>query len=363
MHNFFTTTSAISQGIHRLPQWQYVRDGLRQNLATVIEYYRKNPTSVHSAHFLVRLLQSITVPQSQNLERYYDNVDAMAMNLSMALQMTSSIYRGKLFNGVFYGEGNSEILIANSDDFDIFEADKHWKNLTPIRVLRHCRSDLAMNLPDGTNTGIEEGISVITINIPMLAIQYRAFRINEFNVTSDEDSQRTIGQFIRMFVIPNMLASHVDHALFNRIMNLVENRPMGESKHKHSFFLPDYSKQVNRLQQEILESLTRASRDFTGTLRTVPLVVKEDLEQLMMVPDIAATRQVSWALTISRLPALLFLFKMAKGGPGTRNQSQVNRILRDVLAYKSQHVMESMLPLELFYEVQDDIQAIAKLAK
>ena len=70
--------------------------------------------AVESSHFLVRLLQSITVPQSQNIERYYDNVDAISLNVSMALKMTSAISKGEMFDGVFYGKGNPEILIAHN---------------------------------------------------------------------------------------------------------------------------------------------------------------------------------------------------------------------------------------------------------
>jgi hypothetical protein len=219
MHNLFNLMPNIEHGILRLPEWAYVRTELRRNLDRVIAYYRKHPTAVHSAHFLVRLLQSITVPKSLNLERYYYNVDAGALNLSMALKMTSSIYRGQLFDGVFYSDCK-EILIAHSEPFDFHQAHRNWETLCPIEVLRHPLSDLGLGLPDGDKIGSDYGIAVISINIPMLAVQYRAFRINEEYLTGNSDSQRSVMQFIRMYVIPNMLPSHLDHCLFNRIYNL-----------------------------------------------------------------------------------------------------------------------------------------------
>ena len=358
MHNFFNLVSSGSSGIQRFQDWQYCRDGLKKNLGNVIRFYRQNPMAVKSDHLLVSLLQSITIPQSQNLERYYDNVDSLSLNLSMAFKLTSAIYKGRLFNGIFYGSGNDEILIANNDGFDIVEANRNWKNVCAVKVLRHSLSDLGLNIPDGNNTGSETGIAVISINIPMLAVQYRAFRNNEILIAEQTmDSQRSIMQFIHMFVLPNMLFSHLDQAIFNRINNLQKGAPLGESKKSHSFYLPDYSKKMNQTQEFILDYFNNTSKDFTSVLKTVPAVTKNDMEEVMLMEDIAPTRQVAWALTVSRLPALSFLFKVSIAG---RNQSTVNQVLKSVMAYKSENTMRTMLPHDIYMDVQDDIDSIVR---
>lgn len=359
MQNLFHLVSPVGQGILKFPEWLYVRDGLKRNLGQVIRFYRNNPMAVPSSHFLVRLLHSINVPQSQPLERYYDNVDAMALNMSMALKMTSSIFRGQIFDGIFYGPGNSEILIAHSESFNIFDAQRNWEALAPVKVLRHPCSDLGLNLPDGTSTGTETGLVVISINIPMLALQYRAFRLNEITqVDSTNDSQKSIMQFIHMYVLPNMLFTHLDYAVFNRIDNLRKGAPLGESKKGHSFYLTDYAPKCNQVQKDILSKLDAVGKDFSGILQTVPVVTRYDMEELMLLPEMAATRQVLWALVIARLPALAFLFQVLNEGPGARNQSEVNRVMRSMLAYKSDNLMRTMLPLELYFTVQDDIDRI-----
>lgn len=359
MQNLFHLVSPIGQGILKFPEWLYVRDGLKRSLGQVISFYRSNPMAVPSSHFLVRLLHSINVPQSQPLERYFDNVDAMALNMSMALKMTSSIYRGQVFDGIFYGPGNTELLVAHSESFDIFHAHRNWEALAPVKVLRHARSDLGMNIPDGTNTGTESGMTVISINIPMLAVQYRAFRLNEMaKADSSTESQLSIMQFIHMYVLPNMLFSHLDYALFNRIDNLRKGAPLGVSKKSHSFWLTDYSKKCDQVYNTILYKLDHIGKDFTGILRTIPIVTRNSMEELMLLPDMAPTRQVLWALVIARLPALAFLFKLLREGPGARNQSEINTIMRAMVAYKSDNLMRSMLPLELYFEVQEDIDSV-----
>jgi hypothetical protein len=359
MYNLFNLMAPAGQGVHKDPAWLYVRDGLKRSLGTVISYYRKHPMAVQSSHFLVRLLHSITVPQSMNLERYYDNVDAMALNMSMALKMTSPIYRGHLFDGVFYGQDCPEVLIAHTDAFDPFEAHRNWQNLCPVKVLRHPKSDLGMNLPDGTHSGSETGLAVIAINIPMLAIQYRAFRLNEEMLADiNPESQRSIMQFIHMYVLPNMLFSHLDIALFNRMENHRKGAPLGETTKQHPFYLTDFTDKVDRVQEGILHNLQRAGKDFTGILRSVPLVTKDTLERAMALPDVAPTRQVLWGLVLARLPILTFLFSVLEDGPGMRSRTEVNRVLRAIQQWKTDQLLRTMLPVEEYLFAQDEIDNI-----
>lgn len=359
MYNLFNLMSTAAFGTPKYPEWQYVRDGLKRNLGTVIRFYRKNPMAVQSSHFLVKLLQSITVPQSHNLERYYDNVDALALHVSMALKMTSSINQGKLFDGVFYGQGNPEILLAHNESFDIYEAHRNWQNVCAVKVLRHPKSDLALNLPDGTRSGSETGLAVIAINVPMLAVQYRAFRINEIMINEgDNESQRSITQFIHMYVIPNMLFSHLDLAIFNRLNNRRKGLPLGETRKEHSFYLIDYAKKVDSVQDAILHNLRGRGKDFTAILRSVPLVTKDNLEQAFALPEVAPTQQALWALVTARLPSVAFLFQILEEGPGSNNRHHVNRVLREVLRWKTNNLMKNMLPLEFYYEIQDEIDEV-----
>lgn len=355
MHSFFTKQATALQGVTKFPEWQYVRDGLRRNLGTTLSYYRKNPTAVKSNHFLVRLLQSITVPQSQHLLRYYDNVDTIALNLSMALKMTSSIYKGDVFNGVFYDEDTTEILIAHNESFDIEEAHRNWTNLSPVRVLRHPRSDLGLGILDGTNHGIESGIAVIAINVTMLAIQYRAFRLNEIAINKENETQRSVMQFIRMYVLPNMLPSHLDMAIFNRIDNLKRGAPLGVSKTHHSFPLIDHSRRVDEALSQCLSHFAKSNKDFATVLRTVPAAYKENMEQACLIPDLPTTQQVLWALSISRLPQLGFLMEVAKDGPASRDQSTINQIMRSVLSLKTNNAFRKMLSVSDYLQVEMEI--------
>lgn len=361
MYKLFDYESPVATGAVTFSGWKYIKDGLKQSLGQILSYYRKNPTAVKSEHFLVRLIESMAVPRSLELERYHANVADRSLNLSMALKMTSSIFKGHLFDGVFYGGENKEILIAHTDWFNIWECNRDWENVCPVRVLSHAFTDLGLNIPDGRETSIESGLNVIAINIPMLMIQYRAFRRNEWNERGQfGENERSVKQFVRMYVLPNMLFSHLDVALFNRIAQTAKGAPLGMAKVKHSFHLIDYSDKIDTVNSKILKDLSNNLRDFVTIMRTVPMVTKDNMEQLMYLPKMASTRQVDWALTICRLSALSFLYRVSKGGPGTRNRSEVNQVLKALQAFKVEHLFEEMLPVEQYLRVKDQLAQLSE---
>jgi len=358
MQNLFQLVSNTGQGTLKFPEWLYVRDGLKRNLGQVVSYYRNSPDAVESSHILVKLLHSLNVPHSLTLERYFANIDNRALNVSMALKMTSSIFNGKVFDGDFYGKGNSEILIAHDEEFDINEANRGWRNLSPVKVLRHPRSDLGLNLPNGHITGVESGLAVIAININLLAIQYRAFRLNE-NFVNSSDSQLSVMQFVHMYVLPNMLFSHLDYAIFNRLNNKRLGLMNGISTKAHSFFLSDYSSKVDHVLEDFLYKVDRVGKDFPGILQSIPAVTKNNILEVMPVPEMALTRQVLWSLVIARLSVMDFLFHVLRASAEERNQSEVNRVKRNLLAYKSDSLMMNQLSTPLYNQVQEEIDRIA----
>lgn len=363
MHGLFNLMPGVNIPTMYAANWHYAREGLRHNLKKVVEFYQTHSMAVESEHFLVRLLQSITTPKALPLDRYYAIVDALSLNLGMALKMTSSISKGHVFPGTFYGPGCTEVLIAENADFDVEAVNRNWENVQAIRVLRHPRSDLGLNLPDGKKTGSETGFAVIAINIPMLAVQYRAFRQreDEYSLRTGEPG-RTIMQFIHMHVLPNMLYSHFDYVMFNRIYNLKRGAPLGESSKPHPFYITDFSQKLNAVHATVLVNLSAVGQDFAGILRSIPAVTKNNLDDVLVIPEMAPTRQVIWALALSRFPAIDFMLDMVKGGnqggAEIRNQQQLNGLMQAIRAYRTGAVFSSVLDRDSLFDVDMEIDDI-----
>lgn len=361
MNNLFNLREGFQSPVVVGSDWEYVRAGLKRNLVSVLNYYRKNPTSVKSDNFVVRLLQSLPISRTLPLYSYYEATRGQALNLSMALGMTSSISTGRVWQGVFYGPCSHEVLIATDEDFDYEYAHTHWMNLAPIRVLRHPRTDLSLRLLDGSRPVGEVGLAVLTVNIPMLAVQYRAFKEwTAQNALIEGSTEYTIQQFVRMFVIPNMLFSHLDYAIFNRAAALLESKPLSTYIKAHSFPTVDYSAKTDEYLQKVLLRISHVQLGFTGILRNTPAITRKDQDEVMEVPRVAPTRQVHWALTVARSPALRFLLK---AGQLTTNQQELNSLRRTILSYRSNDIIKSVLPSYLAYKVQTELDDITALMK
>jgi hypothetical protein len=360
MYNLFNLNTAASLPVLSTGNWRYVRDGLQQNLETVIRYYHRWPMSVKADHFIIRLLHSITTPKGLPIERYYDNVDGLfSLNLGMALGMTSPLSQGRLHDGVFYGPGTKEVLIATTEVFDPFDAEKNWMELTPIRVLRHPRSDLGLVPLNGKKNGIETGIAVIAINIPMLAIQWRSFWLREKMLAEQYgESPRGIGMFVHMFVLPNLMPSHLDYAIFNRFNNLLKGAPMGVSLTKNPFYLTDFSNKIDATQKTTLEQLTKQSKNFLTTLFNLGAVTRPNMQEVMEVPDLAPTRQVLWALALARIPMMDFLTRFGTDAGFAKNGQEVNRIRQAIRRYDNDQILRHALPTEYFIETRGELQDI-----
>jgi hypothetical protein len=360
MQNLFDLLPEVGLGIVKFPEWRYVRDGLGRNLATVHAFYRQNPTAVRSQHLLVRLLHSLNVPLSHNLERYYNLVDSVALDVAKVLKLTSPLMPGQLHKGIFYGEGVDEVLVAHDTVFDPFEAHRNWQTLEPVKVLRHPMSDLGLPVLDGVrNYGSQKGFAVISINIPMMAVQYRAFRLSEDELAGG-DSQRSLMHFVRMYVLPNMLATHLDLALFNRIDFMQQGASQGVSNFRHPFYITDFSAKVDDTYENVLETLAAQNKLWTGVLRTVPAVTTENMDEAMRLPKVVPTRQVVWAILISRTNALSFMMRTSREGGTTMNQSEVNRLRRMLTMYQSDRLLRNQLPADAYWNVQSEIDDILR---
>lgn len=343
--------------------WTNVRTGLQANLGQIIRYYRRQPMAVKSDHFLIRLLQSITVSKMMSTERYYNNVDGLfSLNLGMALGMTSELSKGRVHAGQFYGPDSPEIYVAHTADFDPFVAERNWQNLQPIRVLRHPRSDMACLLPNGKDTGSEYGLAVIAINIPMLAVQYRAWwRQEQYNAEQTGDSPHSINQFVHMYCLPNMLYSHLDYALFNRVSNTFFEAPQGEASAKHPFGLPDWEAKLDAVQTTMLEQLERVTKDWHGVLYNLPAVSQPSMVDVMRVPQVSPTRQVEWALALARFPAVDFLLSFSLRSYGEKNGQELNRIRQEIRSYRANSYFRQVLPPDLYLDAEYQLQRFADL--
>lgn len=347
-------------GVTRFSEWKTIQDGMKRNLIAMLEHYRRASYSVEANHLLATLLQSINVPLSLNSERYYSNIFPNALATANALKFTTPFGTGNLFKGVFFNKSITEVVIAHVEEFNMEKVERNWENVTPVRVLRHPFTNLRLQVPNGRYIATESGIAFIAVNVALLAVQYRAFVFSENFKQSVDKSYvpRNVMQFLHAYVLPNMLESYLDYALFNRMDALANDRPMYYLSHASVINQHNYQPQVDSVYTKVLDVLNKTSYTAPAILAAVPSCSTPDMRSVMFVPDVAPTRQILWSTVASRLPMIRFLTEMSKKDQVIRNQYGLSDVKEILLRLTRQKVFESTLPKEILQPTMDTIHDI-----
>ena len=359
MYNLFTKKVESNNSVIRPANFELIRRIYQRELATIAQYYNSRVYTVKSNHILCRLLNTGYVPIEYSLERFLEAAYARAPYLAKYFNFTSELGYGKVFDGDFYGPGNDEIIIYNEDYFNPFEAAGNWKALQPLKVLEHPVSDFSLLLPNGNDHNSAKGLVVITINVPMLLVMYRGFLLSRSG--RDSEQQLGISHFVHMYVLPSMMESHTDIVVLNRLKNLFYAAPMSQSTKHHPFPIVDYSDKVDRVNTDVLKHLKDTSRLYSQYLKCIPSMVNEDMQESLLMPDLAKTRQVWWALIMARLSTMKFLIDLGGEHGQDANGTYIHKLQIDIRQLRRESVLDSVLPIDIAYDVEQVFNDISAL--
>lgn len=306
MHTLFNEPSKYALKSIPFARYDFFLKKHRKNLYKTIRHYRTNDYAVKSNHLLVRIIQTLPTMRHLNLRDYKDAISDYTPRVSQALRLTNPVGLGAtFFPGVFLGVDSEEVIITTTEEFDINWLMDNWEYASPIRFIRHPKSDLNLNMPLGRSTSDENGPSVILINIPLLACQYRLWRERE--ESREKNEQRTTMQYVISYPLANSLSSFQDIALLNRLIKLFNNEEVSDDSPKHPFALLNYHSETDGCLKIIINKILLKRRlSFTEIISIIKLVNKESIREAISIPDMPFTRQVMWGLIVARVPIITF---------------------------------------------------------
>lgn len=350
MQSLFRFESQSQVGSVQLQQWSYAKAGLLDNLDKIQQYYHTYPIAVKASHVLVRLIQSIAVSRKLDFERYVANCVNSGLQAAKAIGFTTSLNKGAVWNGEFYGSRYKEVLIAHNELFNLQDLATQWKTTSAVTVLQSEETDLSMLPPDGRINSTSEGLAVISVNVPLLMAQYYWFNKEQDIVEANGGARRTIYQFVHAYALTNMLPSHLDCVCFNRLYNRLIGTPNAEPVRKHSFFLVDYSNALNAISDQQLKYVKGLDKRFDGVMRTVALPYSDNLSNFAHLPNTPVTTQVFWALAISRLKILSFLY-LIRDNPEVVSGGELKTIRWLMRIHQTRNTIHANLGYETFYKI------------
>lgn len=353
MYSLFSDPPKKLGGSIQLPRFHDVEKAVVRDIEKITDYYRYGSFAVKTNHLLVRLILSMNIPLSYDASQYYNLASQRALYVATSLGMTSSISKGKLHPGLFY-HGCDEILIAYTDVERPFNMEAYWKELSPVKVLDHPLSNMGYTIPDGLERNTETGMAVIAIDIPELMMQYRGFRLEQ-RTKSEEGSEESLGvhHFVYRYVLTSMLKSQTDLVIFNRLYNLYDGAPMGACIKKHPFHITDYTELLDRQLEEVSQRLEKLALPYQNVVEQIPHIFND---RPFAVPDMAETRQVWWALFLSRYKVIDYLWSICGPKGRSLNGTLINQLKLDVRSFRIENTWKAMLPPDMARDVQYNLK-------
>lgn len=344
MYTFFERRTTGNKGRWKAPMWSYIDGIIEANAKIVIDYYRKFPLFLNSSHVFSKLVDSLPLCKDGNIPNHITQIEAITDQLVRHFGFTSAISRGKIHDsGIMLKESTKEIIICINDDFDIFNIEKIWKDVCPITFLYHEMTDLAMPLLHGKGSrysGEQEdiGYNVIELNIPLLAAQYECWR--KWNNTLMAGQQHTVQQFLVSYPMNNALRSFTDWSVFNRLKAFSKDIIVEPYVRAHPFPLTNIEPKIDNVLKAFVKVIKNSkSLDYQNILRSIPEPFDENAWELMRLPVIPTTRQIEWAINLSRLPVINWLLNV---GHKAQNTSNLNWFKRRIIDLRSDSIYDTL---------------------
>ncbi len=277
--------------------------GLEKALERVKAKAVSSPRRLKDTHPIIKLLDSLPPMNAMNMMRYYDYIEDVAADVAHGQRISTEINTYPALEGEFYGGNVADIVVSGTLTRPSWTAEgllSRWSETNALRVLYHPNSDLNLNLPDGQEQNSDVGYSVVMVDIPLLAVQYRTWA--EIESRKPIEEQGSTGQFVYQYVLANMLDSQLTISLFNRYLRMYRDEPQTESILRPILALPNYENSVDKEYPDIVVDLLKTNSSIDDVLDNIPLRLNQSLRDSLPFNKLVGTRQISWILWLVWLP-------------------------------------------------------------
>ena len=361
MYNIFDPKLGHETAIvnKKVIKFEHVRQTLHRSLGDVIAYYQRANYRVSQEHIVYDILKMLRISTKRELNDYVRVAREKTPLIAKRLKLIHPTNENAVgVNGTFYNSTVSEYLIATEEEFNIQLAWRNWKSIAAIKVHSHPYNDISMALCDGNypTYGITDGYAIMTINLSLLALQYRAFCEELYSAGTTITSSHT-RSFIQRYVVTNMLKRHVEIALINRTMCGYVGDPIHDFTKLHPIYVPDYDRRTNDVVAIRSEIMLAGSYRVDVLFRMFDCIWFEDWTQVIKLPDMPPTRPVKWVMVLNYMRYLEFYLKGLARNNNSLQQDAFNKIR---LQLKSLSVERGM-PTHMAGSVYASIENVKQL--
>lgn len=336
-------------------KFKHVKDTLHRSLGDVIAYYQRSNFRVSQEHVIYDMIKLLRVSTKRELNDYVRVAREKTPLIAKRLKLIHPTNESPVsVTGTFYNMYISEYLIATDNEFNIQLAWRNWKSISAVKVHSHPFNDMSMALCDGNypTNGITDGYAVLTVNVALLALQYRAY-CEELYGNNIPIGPSQIRIFIHRYVITNMLKRHVEIALINRTLSGAVQEPLMPFSKLHPIYVPDYDRRTDEvvtLRSEIINS-TPMRLDIL--YRMFDCIWFENWLEVVKLPDMPPTRPVKWVIVLSYMRYLEFYLKGLVQVRGNLPRDVYNKVNHQIKALSVDRGMPSHVASSVHHVIEN----------
>ena len=337
MLNVFKSTPRLRGGVLRSSELAYVRRVMFKECDTVKAYYRKHYKRIENNHILVKLIKSFSLCRHLSDYEYAAYIQDASREMIRKLGFVDHFNKGVLHTGgVLLGPNTVEAVVCTTDNNEnYYNSEERWEDLVPMRYLYHTRSDV--NLPLMNNTTAGKGFGILAIDIPMLLVKYRNW-VNDQSRTQDQIPG--VAYFIGTQVLPDIVPSYLDIAVFNRCDLRYTQLPLRTYPSPHPFSVPDYTKQIDSLNEDTLKLTDNRSGDMGEILINIPLIFNDSAYELVQPAQHQLNYNTEWVYLLQILPFIYFAAKHKR--TLTMSSTEAQQLLAHLRGMKSSRVFDTV---------------------
>lgn len=257
--------SPYSQSIRR------IKEEVLYNYSDIKEYYKQIAHYIPNDHILMVLVNKIKEYPGYN-EDLYRVIERNLQSITTMLGITSHVNPGDIHDKAFY---TKQCTIVTCEYYNYYDIENiPYQDIRPVRVLNHELYDSSLNLPDIHNHIKHNGISVVGIDIPALAVMYSKWFILNNKKTIEEQEKTSF--FIGRYILPNMIPEQHDIAIRNRLIAM-NNGIEVPINHKTVHNEVDYTRDLIIALNSIIMKINTNTKHYTIDLYKIPMVFSNNM--------------------------------------------------------------------------------------
>ncbi|EBW9734501.1 hypothetical protein DQR70_05855 [Salmonella enterica subsp. enterica serovar Oslo] len=292
------------------PRHGYLSERVDEGLIRAAYNYRRTTHVVESDHILIKILQQIGLSYEKNDKLYYNEVDARTSRIARAVGFTDYNAKvGPASKNSFFDPKIKEYVVSVTNGYTpLVSVEGLWQDFTPVKVLYHPYNDMSLNIRDGSRSKKIEGYAVITVDIPLLALQFHKWKQW---ARQNLEVMPGVEQFVFQYPLVNMMRSDADVSYFNHISAQLMGHSITPQRKNYVFSVPDVEPLVSPDVQYLLEHNSLKPRNLIDLAQSILLLNGNTVWDFLQMPNIPVGSGNAGVLTIGTLPWLETLAQMS----------------------------------------------------